>query len=267
MSMLRFYTNTWLIQHHAAKTSASHKAGLMVLDQIARLINDSHRLRSLHMQYMMCYYRPDNKFPRRVFGGAEQAINDPCGCTGNCFAYMQYNPAPDGNGASLNGWELMDSQAADLSDLAVRFAGDSAGLMLNALDLQSDQGACDELCREYSRLGLRRERQLLSLMDGPSLKAVIAITLSDFGLNLSDLTNCIKIFALAPDVFQRDRFESLLARVGARLGGEEIPVLLYPLAFVEEQKLPYDKLYNLWVCSLQYSDPYFRYLKRLLRFV
>jgi len=47
MSMLRFYADTWLIQHHAAKTSAGHKAGLMVLDQIARLINDSHRLRSL----------------------------------------------------------------------------------------------------------------------------------------------------------------------------------------------------------------------------
>jgi hypothetical protein len=68
-------------------------------------------------------------------------------------------------------------------------------------------------------------------------------------------------------VFQRDRFESLFARLGARLGSEEIPVLLYPLAFVEEQSLPYDKIYNLWVCSLQYSDPYFRYLKRLLRFI
>jgi len=108
----------------------------------------------------MCYYRPDNKFPSRVFGGAEQAINDPRGCTGNCFAYMQYKPVQDGKGASLNGWELTAIQAADLSDLAGRYAGDSAGLMLNALDMQPDQGPCDELCREYLRLGLKRERQL-----------------------------------------------------------------------------------------------------------
>jgi len=270
MSMLRFYANTWLIQHHAAKTSAGHKAGLMVLDQIARLINDSHRLRSLHMQYMMCYYRPDNKFPSRVFGGAEQAINDPRGCSGNCFAYIHYRPVPAGNGGSLNDWKLTAAQAADLSDLAGRYAEANAGLMLNALDLkpgQPGQDPCNELCREYSRLGLKRERQLLALTDGASLKAVIAITLSDVGLNLSDLTNCIKIFALAPEVFQQNRLESLLAGVGARLGGEEMPVLLYPLAFVEKQQLTYDKIYNLWVCSLQYSDPYFRYLKRLLRFI
>ena len=267
MSMLRFYANTWLIQHHAAKTSASHKAGLMVLDQIGRMVNDSHRLQSLHMQYMMCYYRPDNKFPRRVFGGAEQAINDPRGCTSGCFAYMQYKPLANDNGTCLNGWELTATQSTDLADLAGCYAGDYGGLMLNALDLQPDQRACDELCREYSRLGLKRERQLFSLMDGPSLKAVIAITLSDFGLNLSDLTNCIKIFALAPDVFHHDRFASLLAKVGSGLSCEEIPVLLYPLAFVEEQRLSYDKIYNLWVCSLRYSDPYLRYLKRMLRFI
>jgi len=216
MSMLRFYANSWLIQHHAAKTSAGHKAGLMVLEQIGQMVNDSHRLHSLHMQYMMCYYRPNNKFPRRVFGGAEQAINDPRGCASDCFAYMHYKPVQNGNGA---------------------------------------------------RLGLKRERKLFSLKDHGCLKAIIAISLSDFGLNLSDLTNCIKIFALAPDVFRSKCLESLLSMVCARLGGEEIPVMLYPLTFVEEQRLPYDKLYNLWVCSLQYSDPYLRYLKRLLRFI
>jgi hypothetical protein len=31
--------------------------------------------------------------------------------------------------------------------------------------------------------------------------------------------------------------------------------------------LDFEKIYNLWVCSLQYSDAYFRYLKRLMRFV
>ena len=267
MSMLRFYTNTWLIQHHAAKTSAGHKAGLMVLDQIGRMVNDSHRLHSLHMQYMMCYYRPDNKFPSRVFGGAEQAINDPRGCISGCFAYLQYKPGSNDNGPFLKGWELAATQSADLTDLAGCYAGDCGGLMLNALDLQPDQGACDALCLEYSRLGLKRERQLFSLMDGPRLKAVIAITLSDFGLNLSDLTNCIKIFALDPDVFHQDRLESLLARLDIGLRCAEIPILLYPLAFAEKQRLPYAKTYNLWVCSLQYSDPYLRYLKRLLRFI
>ena len=267
MSMLRFFSNSWLIQHHAAKTSAGHKAGLMVLDQIGRMVAESHRLHSLHMKYIMCYYRPDNKFPRRVFGGAEHAIDDSRGCSIDCFAYLQFKPIPNSNGASLKGWELTIAQPEDLSELAGFYAGGHDGLMLNALDLQPNQGPCKELFREYFRLGLKRERQLLSLKDNDRLKAIVVINLSDLGLNLSDLTNCIKIFALGPDVFRRDRFESLLSMVCSRIGVEEIPVMLYPLIFVDEQRLPYDKLYNLWICSLQYSDPYLRYLKRLLRFI
>ncbi|MBW2644079.1 MAG: PilZ domain-containing protein, partial [Deltaproteobacteria bacterium] len=44
LSMVRFYENAWMIQHHAANRSASIKAGITVLDQIGRFINDSHRL-------------------------------------------------------------------------------------------------------------------------------------------------------------------------------------------------------------------------------
>ncbi len=58
MAMLRFYDSAWMIHHHAARKSALNKAGLIVLDQIGRMINDSHRLYSLHMDYMICYYRP-----------------------------------------------------------------------------------------------------------------------------------------------------------------------------------------------------------------
>jgi hypothetical protein len=267
MSMLRFYSNSWLIQHHAAKTSAGHKAGLMVLDQIGRLVLDSHRLRSLHMHYIMCYYRPDNKFPCRVFGGAEQAIDDSRGCSIDCFAYIRLKSVQKGNGELPKGWELTATQPEDLLELAAFYAGHGGGLMLNALDLKTNQDPCDDLVMDYSRMGLKRERQLLSLKHRECLKAIIAVNLSDLGLNLSDLTNCIKIFALVPEVFRRDCFESLLSELFIRVDAGAIPVLIYPLTFVYEQGLPYDKLYNLWICSLQYSDPYLRYLKRLLRFI
>ena len=79
MAMIRFYESAWMIHHHAARKSALNKAGLIVLDQIGRMINDSHRLYSLHMDYMICYYRPENKFPSRVFGGAARNIGDPKG--------------------------------------------------------------------------------------------------------------------------------------------------------------------------------------------
>jgi len=50
-------------------------------------------------------------------------------------------------------------------------------------------------------------------------------------------------------------------------GKEDFPTLLYPAAFADEQKISYEKIYNLWVLNLQYTDPYFKYLGRLLRFI
>jgi len=267
MAMLRFYENSWLIHHHAARKSAVNKAGLIVLDQIGRMTNDSHRLHSLHMRYIMCYYRPDNKFPRRVFGGAVESINDPKGCSADGFAYFHFQ-RPSGAGSDLaQGWELMPTEPEDLQELENFYSYHSGGLMLNALDLKPELAEVDELSREYHKLGLFRERRLFSIRENGTLKAIVMVNLSDLGLNLSDLTNCINVFILDTEDFAVAHLRPIIARVLGLIGREDMPVLIYPLFYAEQQGVDYEKVYNLWVCSLQYSDPYFRYLKRLLRFV
>ena len=44
-------------------------------------------------------------------------------------------------------------------------------------------------------------------------------------------------------------------------------ILLYPAVYADNQSIAYEKLYNLWACSVKSSDEYFRYLNRLLRFI
>jgi hypothetical protein len=46
MAMIRFYRNSWLIQHHASRKTNSYKPGLLVLNQISRYVNDIHKLYS-----------------------------------------------------------------------------------------------------------------------------------------------------------------------------------------------------------------------------
>lgn len=139
--------------------------------------------------------------------------------------------------------------------------------MLNALDLKPELAEVDELSREYHKLGLFRERRLFSIRENGTLKAIVMVNLSDLGLNLSDLTNCINVFILDTEDFAVAHLRPIIARVLGLIGREDMPVLIYPLFYAEQQGVDYEKVYNLWVCSLQYSDPYFRYLKRLLRFV
>ena len=267
MAMIRFYENAWMIHHHAARKSALNKAGLIVLDQIGRMGNDSHRLYSLHLDYMICYYRPDNKFPSRVFGGAARNINDPKACSLDGFAYTHYNNPLSSTVEMPQGWQITETQHEDLQELAGFYEHVSGGLMLDALDLRPEKIDCLELSQEYAKLGLTRLRHLFSLRHNGRLKALFLVNQSDVGLNLSDITNCIKVFVTDPQEFSTEIYHSAISKIAKITGKKDFPTLIYPSAFADERDIAYEKIYNLWIVSLQHTDAYFRYLKRLVRFI
>ena len=267
MALIRFYENAWMIHHHAARKSSAKKAGLIVLDQIGRMINDSHHLYSLHMDYALCYYRPDNKFPSRVFGGAAKSIKDPKGCSLDGFACFHVNNQSRSIPDLPESWRISETQPEDLEELADFYEHTSGGLMLEAIDLKPEKMNCSALSNEYRQLGLTRVRHLYSLKKNGQLKAVLLANLSDIGLNLSDITNCVKVFVTNKAEFSAGILQAAISKVADITGKEDFPTLLYPAAFADEQKIPYEKIYNLWALNLQYSDPYFKYLGRLLRFI
>ena len=267
MAMLRFYNKSWLIQHHAASVSASFQAGLAVLNQIGRFINDSHRLCSAHMNYVFCYFRPENKFPERIFGGVSRGINDPKGCSLDTFAYFHFRNTA-GHGFELSDeWTLTKSEPGDLKELAHYYEFSSGGLMLAGLELEADLMDLGGLDAEYKKLGFKRERTLFSLKKASSLKAVIMVNVSDIGLNLSDLTRCIQVFVIDPDQLPREIFYRAVSGLSANFGTEEIPVLVYPVSYTENQSIPFEKRYNLWVLNMKNTDDYFRQLKKMFRSV
>ena len=99
------------------------------------------------------------------------------------------------------------------------------------------------------------------------MKAIITAVISDVGLNLSDLTNCIKVFALDPKGVPSDVINTISSYLSRQFQQKEMAILLFPAAYADEQNIVYEKLYNLWVCRVKSSDEYFRYLNRLLRFI
>ncbi len=267
MAMVRFYENTWLIHHHAARKSALNRAGLVVLNQIGNFTYDSHRLYSLHMDFLICYYRPENKFPDRVFGGAVRNIKNRKGCSVDTFAYFHYRKKNHDKSEIPGYWELSEINDEDLIELENYYEHESGGLMLNALNLEPGKSGHDELSKEFRKLGFKREKFLFSLRKNDVLKAVIIVNISDIGLNLSDLTNSIKVIVLDSDELSKDTLYYALSTVSAKMDQNEIPVLLFPVTYADSVSMPYEKVYNLWILNTQYSDNYFRYTKRLLRFV
>ncbi|UFS70154.1 PilZ domain-containing protein [Geomonas sp. RF6] len=269
MAMVRFYENAWLIHHHAASKVESNRAGLVVLNQIGRFINDSHRLHSIHLDYVFCYYRPDNKFPHRVFGGVARHLKDPQASSLDPMAYLHVqrdeNAAP---AEESEEWQLTPATHEDLRELSRFYENHSGGLMIDALDLHPNDSADEDIAREYAAIDFKRERHLLSLRKkGGHLLAVVTVVLSDVGLNMSDLTNCIKVFVLDQEELSKELLQPVLKQLVHKFEQEEMPVLLYPAAYADAQEIEYEKTYNLWVLSMNHTDEYFSYLDRLIKTV
>jgi hypothetical protein len=142
------------------------------------------------------------------------------------------------------------------------------GLTLHALDLEPSMvERTDELSQEYKRLGFKRERRLYAVKKDGGLKAIIQINISDLGLNLSNLTNCIHLFVLDPFAFTLDDLDRVLSLVLQKTRQGQMPVLLYPAEYARQQSIGSEKIYHLWVLDTKFSDKYFSYVKRLLKFI
>ena len=139
--------------------------------------------------------------------------------------------------------------------------------MLDAADLRPNHHRIDELSEEYKRLDLQRDRRLLALRQEGQLKAIFMVNLTDLGLNLSDLTNCIKVFVIDKKALSANILRATLDLLATKYQKANLPALLYPVAFADERGIAYEKCYNLWALSLQFTDQYFKYINRLLRFL
>jgi hypothetical protein len=260
MSMLRFYSNAWMIHHHAASRSGHGLAGVSVLDEIGRFINDVRLHPSAHMDYLICYYRRENHFPSRVFGNVAQDIADKKGASLDIFTYL-YLP-PD---TRSEGFQLFPARDDDLAELARRYEAISGGLMLEALDLGSVVERDAKLSGEYARQGFRRERQVFCLKREGKLLAVLLLTISDLGLNLSNLTNCMHAIVLEPTVLLPDMLFSALHALRAHYSADEPPILVFPEDYLERYSVPYEKKYILWALDTSLSDAYFESIRKTFK--
>ena len=102
ISMIHLHENTWLFHHHAADKLAGRRAGMGVLYEIGQYVNDFYNLTSTHLHYVISYFRPDNRFPQKIFGGAKDVIDNPKGCSIDPFLFMHYHKCTDHHDDTAN---------------------------------------------------------------------------------------------------------------------------------------------------------------------
>jgi hypothetical protein len=264
LSMIRFYERSWLIQHHISKPSAMRKLGLQVLEQAGAYINDFHSLSSTNMDYVMCYYRGNNRFPSRVFGGCAESIRDKKACSIDSFAYTLMK-LDEGRAEPAATVRVSESTLEDLEELEMFYEHYSGGLMVKALSLEPKAGG-GTIARDFARIGFHRERRIFSLFKEDSLKAVLMVNVSDLGLNLSNLTNCIHTFIIDSEGLQETDLRAAYRQLSSFYDkGSQVPILLYPAPAAAEMAVPFKRTYNIWILSMQHTESYFAFINRLFR--
>lgn len=262
ISMIRSYKTSWMIQHHAAITTGNRRAGFMVLNQIMQFLQDIHRMPSAKTDYVMCYFRRENRFPDRVFGGFARELNDPRACSLDGFSYLPHttlslrSPLPEG-------WVLEEGVEGHTEAIRRFYRTQSGGLLLDVLKLE--QGEDRFLEDLYGACGLLRRWSVYALTYRGLLNAMLIADESNQGVNLSELLNGIKILITNPDGLPWKVLSSAIGRLAARYAMDKVPVLISPSEYASSQGIPFEKEYLLWIYDIRNVGRFKVYLKERFR--
>ena len=118
------------------------------------------------------------------------------------------------------------------------------------------------LSNEYRKHNMKRQRRVYSLKHNNVLKAVFMANMTNFAINLSDLTNSVSIFVIEPEDLPPAILYAPVTQLAEKYEQKTFPVLIYPLSYAEA--LSYERVYNLWVLNMEYTDDYFKHFERLI---
>jgi hypothetical protein len=162
-------------------------------------------------------------------------------------------------------WELKKASAEDLLDFAAFYENCSGGLLTSALDMEADALEQKELNREYKKLGIQKEREIFAFKENGKLKSILVLSISDLAINLSELTNCLKIFVLDQNLPVKS-LNCAINLISAKSPHTNIPKLLFPVEYAEANLINYEKQYCLWIFKTKNSDQGLRQMRSTTRF-
>lgn len=264
MSILKYSETAWLIHHHAALKGGGVKVGLGVLSHMLHFFYDSFWHKPMGMDYLICYFRPENEFPNFFFNGFRKHINNPKICSTDLFAYLFFHGDPQEKLRLPLNWTLSPATEDDVATFARHYEKTSGGMLIDSLNLSNHINSDKHLTLRYQKAGLKKKRSLWSIRFKDRLVAFFIVNTSDVALNMSDLTNCIKVCITQPQLLTKEILTTSLNRLSEIFNNLKAPVLIHPLDWAEKENFHYQKKYYFWVFNCDYPEDYMGYFHSIL---
>ena len=187
-------------------------------------------------------------------------------CSLDKFAYGHFHRSADNDDDLPQNWSLLSSDGEDLKMFNAFYHRESGGLMTRAFDITEEKNRFDDLAEEYRNIGFQRERRIVSLKHEGRLKIVLEVNQADMGLNMSDLTNCIRLFVMDNRNLYKEIVVTAVNRLAQAFTATEVPVMVFPANETTISPVPTDRHYLLWIYNLRHTDSYFSFINRIIRF-
>lgn len=265
MSMLRLFSKTWLYHHHASSSSTFRGPGIKVLNQIVQYTNDFYQHYSKHMDYIVCYYQPKNRFPNHVFGDFAKSLNNVNGCNIYPMTCLTINMKLNKKFILPSSIRIEPVRFEDLLELKNSIGHEFGRLLFNAFDFDHNLHNIDELSTEYERIGFKREKYVFSVKIYGKLKAIFLVLVSELGVNLSGLTNSIHVFVIDKQDFSKSAFAMVLHELQKYYQDKNIQILIYPTTYALDNNIIQNKVYNFWVFNSTYLDSFIKFTNEFLK--
>ena len=264
ISMIRAYERTWLIQHHASRPNDNKLAGFAVLRQMMLFLHGMYQFSSAQMDYVISYFRPENKFPDRVFGGFAREMNNPQACSLDLFTYLTLSASSPTKDLPQD-WILRESSPVDLWELEQFYKHHSGGLFLNILRSGKSDPGYESLENIFERSGFLRKWHFYSLLYQNHLQAAFIVDQSDLVINMAGLLNCIKVLVINSADLNLELLSLAVTKLGRVYYLDKITLLLYPASVIETDDISYNKQYQLWITDMRYSNQFMEYVQNKFR--
>lgn len=249
LSGIRFYDESWIIQHLNASKSDNGSAAQMVLKSMIDFLYDSKAHAKNNIYHVMAFYRPNNLYPAILFGESARLINDKEKVDSVDFSFGLYearNQELDSSNTEFDG----DSKACvdGLVDLLVRKKLIS---FMRAVGLAKSDPLSLSVSAMFADLGLYRERHVEVVRKRNSTVYALVETASP-GVNLSEITNSIYLFQDVENESDSQILSELILKKCAEKYFENrdiLPTVLSPMGETFARCVTWSKFYTCWILN------------------
>ena len=199
ISLLRWYEQTWIVQHLAALPLSAR--GLDASARVNLALTYYGQLRP-DIQWGKVFFRPNNAWPARVFGGFARQLTDPRTSDLRVFHYLSAPLGPALPEAPA-GIRVRNANADDLIRIEDWFTERGRTVELMANDLQASRANLASVSRLFNTAGLHRRRESIVAERDGHIKGFALLEISSLGLNFSELTNAFTVHLFEEDPYVR----------------------------------------------------------------